>query len=1029
MNGPGWVYRAGGGISSGTTSLSIALAATPAVNDILILIFSHKGAGWGVVPAGWTLIDQQLAGTTRGEIYWRRATASETTPVVITGLATTARGTIVHYSGGLASGDIVDAQSTYTFTGSGVHSATGDKRASSITPTADQSLLLCFLFSDTADGSTRVGTAYQPEDTYDITTRYMVERCAATSTTVMRLGLYEIIKVVPCPTGDVWSDQPSTFPSGKISTGIFVALKPEPSASGSGTRYYLSAKYPLARQFGPTAGVWDSGLYLGPAGWMAHMMTWRLSRSTTDAGRAVFQNERFGVNAPGGAVNTTKDVLYARWMTPPLDAQTISGTFDLVLGANVSKQGLAGVTVGAVLKVHIYITIGQTPEVRATLLDRYVDATALNSVGTNITFASAQTLASAACLAGDSVMVELGARVTFTGTMPVPTRPVSEYATLTIQRGASLPAGRIATLECAAVGCPDATPGGFGVPSVQASYLQFSQAFVEQAPAGVIPTNITAAAATVITSLPYTATLDTSRAASPDRKVWFRWTADVSGRIFAHTFGTHYMADLVVYKSISPQTGVPFPELIEARARFFIDSTADLVIDAVSGTTYWIAAFVSPNVAATETAPAAGATLTFTLRRYIAPANNDVIFASNAFLIRYTGAGVLADISGQFFQIQVLALAIDYTHRPLINEQDGVTVDTSDRLMVGRYGLNQVYIIPIAGFGRGRPKDGGGTFTDAWVDYFDNPWHYNGSFVSAPHPGQLVASVAMNAAGRLVVSHYGNGYTRLIGQVSSGRPTYQDVLSTLNTADLLLVDGADADHQPGSFNPPAVRAQQSPTLDAGGINYIEFAQDGTTLYYTSDGSYVPMGGQILKRWDTVAGLQLPDLATIPAGPGPVPGLKGIFPLPLTPTTPAGGFLVCNGAEVVRLDAAGVVVQHYAPAGAFTLTDVEIDSEGETFWTVDEHTATLYKYDLLSGDLLLTIPTGAGGDEIRALVIYRTEAFPVIPPIIPPPSCVHACLVTDPAIAGGGQGCRAPLTPETGGGQGCQAPAPPDVECT
>jgi hypothetical protein len=47
-------------------------------------------------------------------------------------------------------------------------------------------------------------------------------------------------------------------------------------------------------------------------------------------------------------------------------------------------------------------------------------------------------------------------------------------------------------------------------------------------------------------------------------------------------------------------------------------------------------------------------------------------------------------------------------------------------------------------------------------------------------------------------------------------------------------------------------------------------------------------------------------------------------------------------------------------------------------------------------------------------LYREASSDVIPPPPPPPpvppACVHGCLLTDTAIAGGGQGCRLPPSP-------------------
>src|ERR1044071_6759308 len=102
----GWAFRAQSSVASGTTSLTITKPTGTLDDDIMVMFLVHKGAGYATMPSGWTSINQNISGSTRAEVHWKRA-ASEGANYSITGLADTAEGFIISYEGGLLSGSPV----------------------------------------------------------------------------------------------------------------------------------------------------------------------------------------------------------------------------------------------------------------------------------------------------------------------------------------------------------------------------------------------------------------------------------------------------------------------------------------------------------------------------------------------------------------------------------------------------------------------------------------------------------------------------------------------------------------------------------------------------------------------------------------------------------------------------------------------------------------------------------------------------------------------------------------------------------
>ncbi len=104
-------------------------------------------------------------------------------------------------------------------------------------------------------------------------------------------------------------------------------------------------------------------------------------------------------------VSNTWDVMLYRGVSNGLDAQTISGTVDLVVAVSESNAGA-----DFFFHVHIYVTQGDSDTPRGTLLSDYVENTTneWTTTAQGQGLQSAQSLSSLAISAGDRIVVEIG---------------------------------------------------------------------------------------------------------------------------------------------------------------------------------------------------------------------------------------------------------------------------------------------------------------------------------------------------------------------------------------------------------------------------------------------------------------------------------------------------------------------------------------------------------------------------------------------------------------------------------------------
>lgn len=737
------------------------------------------------------------------------------------------------------------------------------------------------------------------------------------------------------------------------------------------TRYYPAVKAPGARIHGGVAGTWARQGVFGQT-WDPVQWAWQLSQSKVNAGALQTRSAR--TNQQGNY-----DFFGWRLLTPPLEAQTISGTFDLCQMVQARWNTGAGFTSDSVVryKVHVYITVGQSPTVRHVLLDNYLDSVNWTSTLTWRSLVAAQALTAGDAQAGDCVLIEIGARVVSSPT-PAPTYPPTAFTECPI-RGTGATNG---------AGTPfaDATAGS--VNASLAPWFEFSANLVEQA-APAPPANDACADALVIAALPHTsAEIDTSQSADTDRRAWWTWTAPSSGKVCFHTFGSNYGITIAAFTGgCGALAGVPSQIISNSLARH--RSQSSVMFDAVGGTQYWIRVS-NDNTGSSFNAPQGGGLCRLSGFYRTTDLQEDDLYlpAGNVLQLR---SGAIINLNAGFAQSAPTGVAIDYTER-VMDDLNGGT-HAAPRLLVGLHNFDLVEIFDLLTL-----SYGSGQFE---VDFIGTPWDAPGI---SQHPGQLVVTTA----GLLYAGWFGDGYLFVAG--AGGVPTILNTVSSLAAyAALKSIDATHGDNQAGA---PYTDTLQFPTAEVTAPWAIALDEATGTLYYTSGGVYEPVGGAEIRTFNVNTNTQGPVFATLALQGTVNPGLKGLCVIP------GGGLLVCNGPVVQRLNAAGAVIQTYTPSipvDSQCLMDVKLTSDGLGFWVVDLATATLFHF-LLDGTELAAVQTYQVPATLTQLALYQPDGItPPEPEPVPAPA--DFCPFPPPPDSGGGVACVTPmpLPPDSAGG--------------
>jgi hypothetical protein len=735
------------------------------------------------------------------------------------------------------------------------------------------------------------------------------------------------------------------------------------------TRYYPLVKLPGSVIEGVGSGIWHhhGG---GPSPHTPNSHTWLLAQSKIagvgQTARTLSCSQQGNYDVP----------MLGRFISPPLQAQSIAGTFNLCFRVQARwLDGVLGFSNASIVryKVHIYVTQGQSTRVRHLLLDNYVDP--VNFPGTTggvwRSLQSAQTLAAGSIEAGDSIIIEAGFRIV-SSPLPSVTYPPDDWTQIDWTGTGASPS------------FVDAIAGDTS--TSRAPWFEFSQTLLEQAlpPA---PDNDACVDALVIPSLPYTSPIiNTTQSTDTNRRVWFTFTAPTTGEIFITTLGSNYRTAVDVFRG---GCGALVFANFGSRVNYWAHRSGTVtLLNAVAGTQYWIRIGTNGNSECTNQ----GGALRLTAFYREAPQEDD-LYMPAGLLVAYR-EGVPVNINAAVSEFTPLGVAIDYTQRAMTNigGSPGGNPHVGERLVVGLFhapNMAEILDLPTLSY-----NSGGGTD----IDVVNDPWD-----LPVPQPNDAGCGIAQlyipRATGVLHALWFGNGFLYVSG-VGTNRPAYMNtVASQASFSALKVIDLANADNQPGF---PFTDTEHLPTLEATSPWIGALDESSGVLYYASGSYYVPVGGQQIRTYNVTTASQGPLFATLPARPGFNPGVRGMCAIP------GGGLLVCNGEVVHRLSTDGTIIGTYTPSlpeYSRTLMDVKLTAAGTHFWTVDLWTAQLFKVRLSDMTEVATYPTYMLPGTVLQMVLYQPNG------------------ITPPAPIVGAAACPQPVPTAVQGQSACPAPAP------
>ncbi|MBI4261877.1 MAG: hypothetical protein HY658_15090, partial [Actinobacteria bacterium] len=136
-----------------------------------------------------------------------------------------------------------------------------------------------------------------------------------------------------------------------------------------------------------------------------------------------------------------------------------------------------------------------------------------------------------------------------------------------------------------------------------------------------------------------------------------------------------------------------------------------------------------------------------------------------------------------------------------------------------------------------------------------------------------------------------------------------------------------------------------------GTDWIDLAADQCTIFYTSELASV-------LRYDACGDQQLPAFAT---------GLPGERAYAVR-VLPDGGALVADTDFIVRLSPSGEEVRRYDAPGMDDWFALNLDPDGTSFWSAGLTSDEVFKFDLATGDVVLSFTVATPGASIGGVTV-------------------------------------------------------------
>jgi outer membrane protein assembly factor BamB len=191
----------------------------------------------------------------------------------------------------------------------------------------------------------------------------------------------------------------------------------------------------------------------------------------------------------------------------------------------------------------------------------------------------------------------------------------------------------------------------------------------------------------------------------------------------------------------------------------------------------------------------------------------------------------------------------------------------------------------------------------------------------------------------------------------------------IDSKGFIYVGEADCNGNIGNLDPSGNPiAAFHVAIEVGGPRWIDLASGDCIMYYTSAGQYV-------HRYDVCASTQLANFNTSSlSSTSQALGLRLL---------PDGGLIVADQDAVLRLDASGEVVARYNAPGESGFAGIFLADAAHSFWATSYSTGNVYKFDIASGQIVMSFNIGVSDTGAKGIVIVP-QLSPPPPPAPPPP---------------------------------------------
>ncbi len=153
------------------------------------------------------------------------------------------------------------------------------------------------------------------------------------------------------------------------------------------------------------------------------------------------------------------------------------------------------------------------------------------------------------------------------------------------------------------------------------------------------------------------------------------------------------------------------------------------------------------------------------------------------------------------------------------------------------------------------------------------------------------------------------------------------------------------------------------------VDWFDLTADQSTFYYGQEGTAVKTVS------NGIPGTPGADFAT---------GLQNAFAMRVLADN---GLLVADRGDVKRFDSSGTLIQTYDVAGVDGWFALNLDPDATSFWSGSYSNDTLYKFDILAGNLLQTISTTGSSSNLYGVAVFGeiTAGGPGPGHVVPEPS--------------------------------------------